>query len=142
MKDIEQSIMKLIHVAGRFQKHPKFSKACGNMSPAEIKLFEVVMPGKKNTMTEIAHMLGTSKGATSLLVDKLVKKRKMTRTYDKQDRRIVYMSLTKEGEKNYNSYLECKHKVLGTITAGIKDFDPELSNELINKLAEQMEQCL
>ena len=137
MKKLEQNLMQLIHVVVKFQKKPVFSESCKKLTPAELKIFELVEPSKKIKMTEISNFLGITKGATSLIINKLVNKKLMTRSNDKNDRRIIYISLTKEGEKNFNNYLECKHKVLGSICKALKGFDPNTCNQIIEKLIEE-----
>jgi len=139
MNNLDNSLMKLIYAVGKFQRQPKFTQGCSNLSPTEIKLFEIVKPKEKVTMGDISDALGTSKGASTILVNKLVKKKQLGRSYDEKDRRIVYISLTKDGEKTYRAYMECKHKVLGSISEALKPYNKETCIEIFDRLSELLE---
>lgn len=134
MKTLEQNLMELIYALNKFQKKNVFSEACKKLNPAELKIFEVINPETKITMTDISKNIGTSKGATSLLINKLVNKKLLSRSYDNNDRRIVYISLTKDGKLMHQSYLNCKHKVLGSICKSLKELDKDLVSSIIKKL--------
>jgi DNA-binding MarR family transcriptional regulator len=138
MNTLEKSLMDLIWTVSKFVKKPKFIESCGDLNPAESKLFEFVKPEEKVTMGDLAISFGSSKGATSLLLNKLVKKKIATRSYDKADRRIVYISLTKTGERFYRAYWECKSKVLYSICESIKGYDQKLCMDILEKIALQL----
>lgn len=134
MKKLEANLYELIHAVTKFQKNKVFSETCNKLNPAELKLFEIVKPNVKITMTELAKSLSTSKGASTLTVDKLVKKKLMLRSYDENDRRIVYISLSHEGEKVFKNYINCKTKVFGNLAKSFKDFDINVCNKILEKL--------
>ncbi len=129
-KDLEHSLMELIYFAGNFQKQPRSLEGCGLFTQSEIKVLMAVQPLKKTPMTKIAEILGTTKGGATQLVNGLVNRKILKREYDKEDRRIIYISYTHTGERAHKSYLECKNKILRTIC---KDITVNITKEnLIN----------
>ncbi|MEI6092652.1 MAG: MarR family transcriptional regulator [bacterium] len=112
---IEHSLFELIQAVGVFQKHPHYLEGCGLFTQTELKVIDAVKPNNKIKMSEISKILGTTKGGATQLVDRLVDKKILTRNYNKDDRRIVYIALTSDGVKAHKSYIECKSKIIGSV---------------------------
>jgi len=82
-----------------------------NLSIAEMHTLDAIGPYDARTMTETAASLGITTGTLTVSIDRLVKKGYVIRNRDEKDRRIVRISLTREGK------LACRmhgkyHKVL------------------------------
>ncbi len=82
-----------------------------NLSIAEMHTLDAIGPYDARTMTETAASLGITTGTLTVSIDRLVKKGYVVRNRDEKDRRIVRISLTREGK------LACRmhgkyHKVL------------------------------
>lgn len=114
-KDLEHSLFELIQAVGVFQKHPHYLEGCGLFTQTELKVIDAVKPNDKIMMSEMSKILGTTKGGATQLVDRLVDKKILAREYDKNDRRIVYITFTPDGVRAHRSYLECKSKIIGSV---------------------------
>lgn len=82
-----------------------------NLSLAEMHTLDAIGPYESRTMTETAQILGITVGTLTVSVDRLVKKGFIERKRDEDDKRIVRISLTRDGK--LASRLHGKfHKVL------------------------------
>lgn len=69
-----------------------------DLSSAEMHTLDAIGPYEARTMTETAVDIGVTTGTLTVAIDRLVKKGYVVRKRDEQDRRIVRISLTKEGK--------------------------------------------
>lgn len=138
MSKLEDNLFELIHAAIEFKKKTIFTETCNKLNPAELNLFDILKPDIKITMTELAMMSSTSKGASTLLVDKLVRKNLVKRSYKDDDRRVVYVSLSKGGIEIYNDYVLCKARVFGSMSKTFKGLDLNVCNKFLELLIAEL----
>lgn len=69
-----------------------------NLSLAEMHTLDAIGPYEARTMTETAQILGITVGTLTVSVDRLVKKGFVERRRDEEDRRVVRISLTRDGK--------------------------------------------
>lgn len=69
-----------------------------DLSIAEMHTLDAIGPYEARTMTETASLLGITVGTLTVSIDRLVKKGYVVRNRDVNDRRIVRISLTKNGK--------------------------------------------
>lgn len=69
-----------------------------DLSIAEMHTLDAIGPYDARTMTETASLLGITVGTLTVSIDRLVKKGYVVRNRDTNDRRIVRISLTKNGK--------------------------------------------
>ena len=75
--------------------------ASPNCSFLEMKTLTIVHEQKSPSMKDIADELGVSSPATTAVIDKLIENKDITRSEDKEDRRIIRISLTAQGKKAF-----------------------------------------
>lgn len=69
-----------------------------DLSIAEMHALDAIGPYEARTMSETASTLGVTTGTLTVAIDRLVKKGYVTRKRDENDRRIVRVSLTRNGK--------------------------------------------
>ncbi len=69
-----------------------------DLSIAEMHTLDAIGPYDARTMTETASLLGITVGTLTVSIERLVKKGYVVRNRDVNDRRIVRISLTKNGK--------------------------------------------
>jgi DNA-binding MarR family transcriptional regulator len=84
--------------------------------------------GRGTTCAELARDLAHDKGAMTRLVDTLEERGWVTRVRDADDRRVINLALTKDGEART---LQCKLRVIGYWNALLADWDPAEAETLI-----------
>lgn len=68
------------------------------LSLAELHTLDAIGPYESRTMTETAQILGITVGTLTVAVDRLVKKGFVERNKDAVDKRVVRISLTRDGK--------------------------------------------
>jgi len=82
-----------------------------DLSIAELHTLNAIGPYEARTMTETANILGITVGTLTVAIDRLVKKEYVERQRDTKDRRIVRISLTRQGKLAYRMHSKF-HRVL------------------------------
>jgi len=118
MGRFEDLLTELILISGRYQYRPRYLKGCGLLSSAEACVLEAIAKNKQINMGSLSKLMHTTRGATTQVVDKLVKRDYLKRDNDKKDRRSIIMELTTAGRKAYRSYTQCKKDLIGDICEG------------------------
>ena len=110
MADSLVSIFEKVLVAEEKSLQKDYFK---NLSLAEMHTLDAIGPYDSRTMTETAQILGITVGTLTVSVDRLVKKGYVDRCRDEKDRRVVRISLTREGKLAARMHGKF-HKVLAT----------------------------
>lgn len=69
-----------------------------DLSLAEMHALDAIGPYEARTMSETAAILGITTGTLTVAIDRLVRKGFVERNRDEKDRRIVRISLTRQGK--------------------------------------------
>lgn len=113
---------------------------CLNTLSCDISLPElqvIVFLGQTgpSKMSDIAAHMFTSLSNLTVIVDKLVKKGLAERCRSKEDRRVVIVKLTEEGNEHYIRHRDIKLKLSQLILAALDESDRKVYLELIQKIA-------
>lgn len=76
----------------------------------------------KATTTGLAEAFSVQKSAITAIVNRLVDKNLIMRTYDEADRRYIFLTLTEEGKKQFE---ESEKKIFNLVKSFITKFDRE-----------------
>nr|WP_245349987.1 MarR family transcriptional regulator [Cytobacillus eiseniae] len=74
------------------------------------------------TSTELAEEFDVKKSAITAIINRLWEKGFIQRTRDENDRRVVYLTLTKQGKE---LYIKTEEKIYKLVETFIKQFDQE-----------------
>ena len=85
----------------------------------------------RSTMAEIARYLHLSPASLTTAVNVLVKKGYLEREYSSEDRRMIYIRLTEEGEAANRKYLDFVRNMLYEVSS---DLDEDTADKLIEIL--------
>lgn len=80
----------------------------------------------KATTTGLAEAFSVQKSAITAIINRLVDKNLIMRTYDETDRRFIFLTLTEEGKVLYE---KTEEKIYNLVRSIITQFDP---NEIEN----------
>lgn len=86
------------------------------------------------TMSELSNMLSVEMSSATVMVDELVAKELVERTRDEQDRRVVRVSLTKNGQEKFKMLKEQLKKNIGAILDKISENKQKILIEAFEQL--------
>lgn len=138
----DQQISELLNDI--FSVTPVFSKAIikifddividDNLSKAHIKVLFVLDKYEKITITDLGKVLYAHKPNVTCWVDRLVKSDFAKRIYDKNDRRIIYISLTDKGNETIKNYKKCLKDLFSRKLSKLNDDDLKLLMQTLNNM--------
>jgi DNA-binding MarR family transcriptional regulator len=109
-------------------------------------ILRYIHQSKECTSTELADAFEVNKSAITAIINRMADRGLIQRTRDENDRRVVYLTLTKEGSTLYEN---CQEKVQQLVESIITQFDEteitnfintyeKLAQILINKKKEEL----
>ena len=93
----------------------------GQITCPQMVTLDYVARHKQVKMNELSKLHSVRKSSVTVLVDRLVSQKMLTRRHDEKDRRVVWVSITPRGKKVVTQILSQKQKsiesVFGILTA-------------------------
>ncbi|NJP41742.1 winged helix-turn-helix transcriptional regulator [Oscillospiraceae bacterium HV4-5-C5C] len=96
-----------------------------DLSKAEMHTLASIGPYEQRTMGETAARLSITTGTLTVAVDRLVKKKYVKRERATNDRRIVLLSLTREGKIAYRMFWKFHTLLVDGMVKGLNDGERE-----------------
>lgn len=98
----------------------------------DMHVIEAVGLGEPKNMSAIAKLLSVTVGTLTIAMNSLVKKGYVNRERGKEDRRVVYISLSEKGERAYRHHEDFHRHMIDEI---LKDLTKEETKALVKSLA-------
>lgn len=98
----------------------------------DMHVIEAVGLGEPKNMSAIAKTLSVTVGTLTIAMNSLVKKGYVNRERGKEDRRVVYISLSEKGKRAYRHHEEFHRHMIAEI---LKDLTKEETKALVKSLA-------
>ncbi|MCI8659777.1 MAG: MarR family transcriptional regulator [Lachnospiraceae bacterium] len=98
----------------------------------DMHVIEAVGVGEPKNMSAIAKALSVTVGTLTIAMNSLVKKGYVNRERGKEDRRVVYISLSEKGKCAYRHHEEFHRHMIDEI---LKDLTKEETKALVKSLA-------
>lgn len=127
-------------LADLFEVAQESSGGAVNLNKQECRVINVVGQAQPLMMREIAERAKLSITNTTGIVDKLVKRKCLRRDRSDEDRRIVKIFLTPEGEKIYALEVENYRRVSQAILDGLDDPEQQEMLRMMRKVAVHLNQ--
>ncbi len=109
-----------------------------DLTISEIHLIEAVGPLKEGrqgkTISEISEFLGISLPSVTLAINKLVKKGYVTKQKSDTDGRLVYVTLTRSGQKAEHAHRYFHRSMVRSISKSMDDSERQALKQGIEKL--------
>lgn len=98
----------------------------------DMHVIEAIGVGEPKNMSTIAKQLSVTVGTLTIAMNSLVKKGYVTRERGKEDRRVVYISLSEKGLRAYRHHEEFHRQMIEAI---LKDLTKDETESLVKALA-------
>ena len=131
---IEELIEKLVYLIPTLEKRLIKSLDIGcepNLSPLQHRAIFILHDEGMLSMSELSKNMSVSKQQLTIIIDKLLKANFVERVYNKNDRRIINVKLSEEG----NNFL-ClfKTKIVKDMHLRVKALNEDEVNTLLNAI--------
>ena len=107
MKESESLMIEFLKIQYRINSNDKKPRNFGTkhaLYQSEIHFIDAVEPGYGMIASRVAQKLGITKGAVTQIADKLVKKGLIEKYKKPDNKKEVYIKLTRDGEIAYESH--------------------------------------
>lgn len=134
-KTINELLVELFHEIidieeKTIRKNKKFSK----MTTNDMHVIEAIGPDEAKTMSTVAKTLNVTLGTLTIAVNSLVKKGYVNRVRSEKDRRVVLVSLTKEGMQAYRHHQKFHDEMIQSVIETLEDDEREVLHRALDKL--------
>ncbi|MFI3209476.1 MAG: MarR family transcriptional regulator [Peptostreptococcaceae bacterium] len=109
-------------------------KDIDDLTMTEIHTIEAIGIEEKRAMGEIATNLRITVGTLTSAVNRLLQKGYVIREKDKNDKRVVLISLTEKGEEVFRIHKLFHDQMIENVCDEFDDFDQELLTKLLSKI--------
>lgn len=100
----------------------------------DMHVIEAIGTGAPKNMTSIAKELSVTVGTLTIAMNSLVKKGYVVRERGKEDRRVVYISLSEKGRKAHEHHAEFHRQMIQGITDGLDKEEMQVLVQALSKL--------
>lgn len=105
-----------------------------DISHNDMHVIEVIGIGAPKNMSSIARELSVTVGTLTIAMNSLVKKGYVERTRGKEDRRVVYISLSEKGRNAYEHQARFHHEMIRSMTNDLTDEERKTLMRAFSKL--------
>ncbi|WP_315117108.1 transcriptional regulator, SarA/Rot family [uncultured Clostridium sp.] len=105
-----------------------------DLSVTEVHTIEAISLYNKRTMSEVAMDLKITVGTLTTAINNLVKKGYVERSRSEEDRRIVYINLTKKGKLAYRIHEKFHSNMVKETISGLSKEEEEVLVSSLEKL--------
>ncbi len=105
-----------------------------NITNNDMHVIEAIGIGEPKNMSSIARELSVTVGTLTIAMNSLVKKGYVTRQRGKEDRRVVYISLSEKGIVAYEHHAEFHQKMIDSVVSGLSENEVEVLIKALTKL--------
>lgn len=100
----------------------------------DMHVIEAIGMGEPKNMTSIARELSVTVGTLTIAMNSLVKKGYVIRERGKEDRRVVYISLSEKGRNAYEHHAEFHREMIQGISEELSEEELEVLARALSKL--------
>ncbi len=116
------------------EKVSECSVLCGGLDKKELSILEFIGNSQDIIMRDIADFLKASVSTVTGIVDKLVHKELVLRHYSQEDRRIINIALSTQGDEMFKLYKDAKRKMGSAILSALDEPEQDKLIELFEKV--------
>ena len=105
-----------------------------NITNNDMHVIEAIGIGAPKNMSSIARELSVTVGTLTIAINSLVKKGYVTRQRGKEDRRVVYISLSEKGKEAYEHHAKFHQEMIASVVSGLSENEVEVLIKALTKL--------
>ncbi|WP_028402990.1 MarR family winged helix-turn-helix transcriptional regulator [Ectobacillus panaciterrae] len=137
VSDYIQRIQSALHIT--FQKmQPEMLESMNALGVTPTQLFVLAFLNKEGSakVSQLAEKMGVKPSAVTFMVDRLEQHKLVMREHDTKDRRVVNISLTKQGEEKFKKILQERKVIVERYLSHLTKEELLFTAEIAEKLAQ------
>ena len=133
-KMINQTLVSLINEIWELEEKAIITDEFKDLTNNDMHVIEAIGLGEGNNMSSIARKLNITVGSLTTAMNSLVKKGYVVRARGKEDRRIVYISLSDKGRRAYEHHAEFHRQMIDSIKEELTPQELDILYQALTKL--------
>lgn len=134
-KTLNELLVELFHeIIEIEEKSIRKDKKYSKMTTNDMHVIEAIGLGGGKTMSTVARALNVTLGTLTISVNSLVKKGYVDRVRSEEDRRVVLVSLTREGVQAYKHHQKFHEEMIQSVIDHLEEDEQEVLQRALDKL--------
>ena len=133
-KMINQTLVSLINEIWELEEKAIITDEFKDLTNNDMHVIEAIGIGAPKNMSAIARELSVTVGTLTIAMNSLVKKGYVVRARGKEDRRIVYISLSDKGRRAYEHHAEFHRQMIDSIKEELTPQELDILYQALTKL--------
>ena len=129
---LNDALVKLFRDVMDLEEQVIITEEFQDITNNDVHVIQAIGTGEPKNMSMIAKELSVTVGTLTIAMNSLVKKGYVTRERGKEDRRVVYISLSEKGKHAYEHHKQFHHDMIEAI---LQDLTPDETESLVKALA-------
>ena len=129
---LNDALVKLFRDVMDLEEQVIITEEFQDITNNDMHVIQAIGTGEPKNMSTIAKELSVTVGTLTIAMNSLVKKGYVTRERGKEDRRVVYISLSDKGRRAYQHHEEFHRQMIDAI---LKDLTQDETESLVKALA-------
>lgn len=135
-KTINDILVHLFNEIWELEEKAIITEEYKDISNNDMHIIEAIGLGDGNNMSAIAKKLNITVGSLTTSMNSLVNKKYAIRIRSEEDRRVVYIKLTKKGEKAFRHHEEFHRKMTQAVLDRLKEDEIPVLLKTLDGLSE------
>ena len=129
---LNDALVNLFRDVMTLEEEAIISQEYQDITNNDMHVIQAIGLGDPKNMSTIAKLLSVTVGTLTIAMNSLVKKGSVNRERGKEDRRVVYISLSDKGRRAYQHHEEFHRQMIDAI---LKDLTQDETESLVKALA-------
>jgi MarR family transcriptional regulator, 2-MHQ and catechol-resistance regulon repressor len=129
----------LMQTSKAVQDRMKLEMTKNNLSITEFSVLEVLYQKGKQTIQHIGNSILVSSGSMTYVIDRLEQKGLLNRSDCPDDRRVIHVSLTADGNKLMENIMPKHQEWVDNIFSSLNNDESDLIVKLLKKVSKRIE---
>lgn len=133
---INDILVNLFNEIWKLEEDAIITEEFKDITNNDMHIIEAVGLTGENTMSMVAKKMGITAGSLTTAVNSLVNKKYVTRQRSEQDRRVIFLKLTKKGIKAYDHHKEYHRQMTDAVIGVLKEEEIPVLIKTLKALSE------
>ncbi|PKG24773.1 MarR family winged helix-turn-helix transcriptional regulator [Niallia nealsonii] len=129
----------LMQTSKALQEHMKLELAKSKLSITEFSVLEVLCHMEKSTIQQIGSKILISSGSMTYVIDKLEQRGLLIRSACPDDRRVIHVALTDDGNKLMDNIMPKHQELVNYLLGSLNNDEAEMLVTLLKKINKRVE---
>ena len=136
---LNEVLVKLFRDINTIEERAIRTEEYRDMTANDMHVIEAIGTGEPKNMTTVAKLLSVTTGTLTISMNSLVKKGYVQRVRSEEDRRVVLVSLTEKGKRDFDHHKRFHDEMIRQVLKGLDGEEQEILRKALLNLMDFFE---